>query len=65
MTLVVGETPSASPGVSRRTSPSRESSPTLPPDSSTAAPQQMYDYSSSTDDMDFNVVHMTYDIYAQ
>lgn len=51
----LGETPSASPGVSRRTSPSRESSPTLAPDSSTAAPQQMYDYSSSTDDMDFTV----------
>ncbi|KAE9401777.1 hypothetical protein BT96DRAFT_593949 [Gymnopus androsaceus JB14] len=54
----VAETPCASPGVSRRTSPSRESSPTLAPDSSTAAPsasQQVYDYSSSTDEMDYTL----------
>src|SRR6202012_1871399 len=41
------DTPSASPGVSRRASPVQETSPTLAPDSTT---QINYDYS---DEMDF------------
>ncbi|KAF8991295.1 hypothetical protein BDQ17DRAFT_1433165 [Cyathus striatus] len=41
------DTPSASPGVSRRASPARDASPTLAPDSSTA--QVSYDFNS--DDM--------------
>ncbi|EEB97887.1 hypothetical protein MPER_02700, partial [Moniliophthora perniciosa FA553] len=45
---IMAETPSASPGVSRRASPSRESSPTLAPDSSTSTNQ--YDYSSANDE---------------
>ncbi|CAA7262300.1 unnamed protein product [Cyclocybe aegerita] len=40
------DTPSASPGVSRRTSPVRESSPTLAPDSTT---QMSYDFSEDTE----------------
>ncbi|PPQ69700.1 hypothetical protein CVT24_001200 [Panaeolus cyanescens] len=40
------DTPSASPGVSRRASPVRDASPTLAPDSSTA---QIYDYSEDID----------------
>lgn len=38
-----GETPSASPGVSRRASPSRDASPVLAPDSTTVQ-QQTYEY---------------------
>ncbi|KAF9074332.1 hypothetical protein BDP27DRAFT_1416219 [Rhodocollybia butyracea] len=49
----LAETPSASPGVSRRASPARELSPTLAPDSSTAS-SQVFDYSSSPDDMDYS-----------
>ncbi|KAI3607043.1 siderophore biosynthesis regulatory protein [Moniliophthora roreri] len=48
---IMAETPSASPGVSRRASPSRESSPTLAPDSSTSTNQ--YDYSSANDEYEF------------
>ncbi|KAF8064406.1 hypothetical protein FPV67DRAFT_220987 [Lyophyllum atratum] len=44
----LSDTPSASPGVSRRASPAREASPTLAPDSSTA--QMSYDY---TEELDF------------
>ncbi|KAF5366853.1 hypothetical protein D9758_006439 [Tetrapyrgos nigripes] len=42
----LAETPSASPGVSRRASPARETSPTLAPDSSTSTtpPQMNYQY---------------------
>ncbi|KAL0573442.1 hypothetical protein V5O48_008515 [Marasmius crinis-equi] len=46
---IVAETPSASPGVSRRASPARESSPTLAPDSSTSTAQLNYEYSSADD----------------
>ncbi|KAL0065597.1 hypothetical protein AAF712_007375 [Marasmius tenuissimus] len=49
---MVEETPSASPGVSRRASPARESSPTLAPDSSTSTQQLNYEYSSA-DDFDY------------
>ncbi|KAG6827220.1 hypothetical protein H0H92_012741 [Tricholoma furcatifolium] len=42
----VSDTPSASPGVSRRASPAREASPTLAPDSTT---QMTYDYSEEID----------------
>ncbi|KAF8651076.1 hypothetical protein AX16_004938 [Volvariella volvacea WC 439] len=41
------DTPSASPGVSRRASPTREASPTLAPDSSTA--QITYEYNEEMD----------------
>ncbi|KAF9257404.1 hypothetical protein L218DRAFT_935829 [Marasmius fiardii PR-910] len=53
---MVSETPSASPGVSRRASPVRESSPTLAPDSSTSTSNQNqlnYEYSSA-DDFDYH-----------
>ncbi|KAK7026437.1 hypothetical protein VNI00_015672 [Paramarasmius palmivorus] len=51
---LLGETPSASPGVSRRASPSRESSPTLAPDSSTStSANNHYDYSSANDEFDY------------
>ncbi|GLB44410.1 putative zinc finger binding to DNA consensus sequence [AT]GATA[AG] [Lyophyllum shimeji] len=43
----LSDTPSASPGVSRRASPAREASPTLAPDSTT---QMNYDY---TEELDF------------
>ncbi|KAF9461407.1 hypothetical protein BDZ94DRAFT_1310681 [Collybia nuda] len=42
----LSDTPSASPGVSRRASPVREASPTLAPDSTT---QMSYDYSEELD----------------
>ncbi|KAF5376737.1 hypothetical protein D9615_007839 [Tricholomella constricta] len=42
----LSDTPSASPGVSRRASPAREASPTLAPDSTT---QMTYDYSEELD----------------
>ncbi|KAG6818666.1 hypothetical protein H0H93_003012 [Arthromyces matolae] len=47
----VSDTPSASPGVSRRASPARETSPTLAPDSTT---QMSYDYS---EEMDYRSTH--------
>ncbi|KAG6908727.1 hypothetical protein DXG01_003572 [Tephrocybe rancida] len=47
----LSDTPSASPGVSRRTSPTREASPTLAPDSTT---QMSYDYS---EELDFRSSH--------
>ncbi|KAG7087835.1 hypothetical protein E1B28_013773 [Marasmius oreades] len=52
---MVSETPSASPGVSRRTSPVRESSPILAPDSSTStANQNSLNYEYSSDDFDYH-----------
>ncbi|KAK7445780.1 hypothetical protein VKT23_014776 [Stygiomarasmius scandens] len=47
----LAETPSASPGVSRRASPARDTSPTLAPDSSTSTspPQLNYQYPDNID----------------
>ncbi|THU78016.1 hypothetical protein K435DRAFT_973704 [Dendrothele bispora CBS 962.96] len=47
----LAETPSASPGVSRRASPARDTSPTLAPDSSTSTtpPQLNYQYPENVD----------------